>query len=134
MLPWITNKKTDSKSPITPSSVGYSQKAINRTSFIDQKEPTVDIFQSGLDVVIVAHFDGLMRDEIAVKMNPKEITFTVKEPQDKEQLKRMGYYSAEIARMYGWTKTFPLPSTVDTSTVKHTWKNGVMEIRAEKKR
>ena len=134
MLPWITNKKSESKSPINTNSVSYSQKAINRTSFIDQKEPTVEIFQTGIEVVIVAHFDGLLRDEIAVRMNPQEIAFTVKEPQDKEQLKRMGYYSAEIARMYGWTKTFQLPSAVDTATVKHTWKNGVMEIRAQKKK
>lgn len=131
MLPWVDSKKPESK---LPSSVSYSQKALNRTGFIGKKEPAVEMFCTANEVVIVAHFEGLLREEIAVKMNSKEVTFTVKEPQDKEQLKRMGYYSAEIARMYGWSKTFLLPSQVNTVTVKHTWKNGVMEIRAQKKK
>lgn len=90
--------------------------------------PPVDIFETeGHDLVIKAELPDMTREDIDVTVENNTLTLrgTKKPPVDvkEEQFRR-------VERHYGaFSRSFTLPTTVDSSKVGAEYKNGVLTIR-----
>ncbi len=95
-------------------------------------EPSVEFFQTSGEVIIVAYLPGVVRDEVKVEGSEKSLTVKILGPLDPQQINRMGYYSHEVVKLYGFSHTVNFPVPVDFSHVKATFKNSVLEVRIPK--
>lgn len=92
--------------------------------------PTVDIFEDGNDVVIKAEMPGMKKEDIDVKLSEGTITISG-EKKKEEKVEKRNYYRME--RSYGsFTRTFSLPSEVQTDRAKAQFKDGILEVRVPK--
>ncbi|MDP3742565.1 MAG: Hsp20/alpha crystallin family protein [Candidatus Micrarchaeota archaeon] len=96
-------------------------------------EPSVESFQTPTEVIVVAHLAGVVREEVRLEGGEKSLTIKIVGPANPEQIARMGYYSHEVVRLYGFSHTVNFPSAVDFSKAKATFKNGMLEVRMPKK-
>ena len=79
----------------------------------DVREPIVDVFDEGGEVVMVVELPGVSESEIKVDVQEDILT-----------LQTTG------ERKYG--KDILLPAKVDAATLQKTYKNGILELRAKK--
>jgi HSP20 family protein len=90
--------------------------------------PAVDIYESGNhELVIKAELPDMNKDEIEITVENNTLTLRGEKKMDssikEEQCHR-------IERTYGaFSRTFSLPTTVDTSKVAADYKNGVLTIK-----
>ncbi|KAF0143766.1 MAG: HSP20 family protein [Nitrospirae bacterium] len=97
---------------------------------MEEIAPKVDIFEEGGDVVVKAELPGMKKEEIDVNITNDKITISGEKKQE-EKVEKKNYYRFE--RSYGsFTRTFRMPSEVQTDKVKANFKDGVLEIRAPK--
>lgn len=97
---------------------------------MEEIAPKVDIFEEGGDVVVKAELPGMKKEEIDVNITNNKITISGEKKQE-EKVEKKNYYRFE--RSYGsFTRTFRMPSEVQTDKVKANFKDGVLEIRAPK--
>lgn len=90
----------------------------------------VDIFEERDDVVVKAELPGMKKDEIEVNITGDTITISG-EKKKEEKVERKDYYRFE--RSYGsFSRSFTLPSGVDTGKAKAQFKDGVLELRVPK--
>jgi HSP20 family protein len=88
--------------------------------------PAVDIYESGSDVVLKAELPGLDLKDVDIRIENNVLTLKGERKTDNE-VKRESYHRVE--RSYGaFTRSFTLPSTVDTNAVKADYKDGVLRI------
>ena len=95
-------------------------------------EPSVESFQTPSEVIVVAHLAGVVREEVKLEGGEKSLTIKIVGPANPEQIARMGYYSHEVVKLYGFTHTIQFPTSVDFSKAKATFKNGMLEVRMPK--
>ncbi len=95
-------------------------------------EPTVESFQTPTEVIVVAHLAGVVREEVKLEGGEKSLTIKIVGPANPEQIARMGYYSHEVVRLYGFTHTVQFTTSVDFSKAKATFKNSILEVRMPK--
>lgn len=95
-------------------------------------EPSVESFQTPLEVIVIAHLPGVVKEEVKIEGSEKSVTLKIVGPSNPEQIARMGYYSHEVVRLYGFSHTVNFPTSVDFSKAKATFKNGMLEVRAPK--
>ncbi len=95
-------------------------------------EPSVESFQTASECIVIAHLQGVLRDEVKISFSGNSLTLKITGPSDKEQLARMGYYSHEVSRWYGYEKTVQFPVEVNAAEAKATFKHGVLEVRVPK--
>ncbi|MFH0714121.1 MAG: Hsp20/alpha crystallin family protein [Candidatus Micrarchaeota archaeon] len=95
-------------------------------------EPSFETFNTATEILIIAHLPGVVKEEVKLSGDEKSLTVKIVGPNDKEQLSRMGYYSHEITRLYGFSKTIVFPAKVDFSRCKATFKHGALEVRMPK--
>jgi HSP20 family protein len=92
--------------------------------------PTVDIFEEGGDVVVKAELPGMKKEDIDVKLTEDTVTISG-EKKKEEKVEKKNYYRLE--RSHGsFTRSFSLPSEVQTDKSKAQFKNGILEIRVPK--
>ena len=92
--------------------------------------PSVDIFEEKDDVVVKAELPGIKKEDIDVTLTENTITISG-EKKKEEEVKKKDYYRWECS--YGsFSRTFSLPSEVQTDKVKTRMKDGVLEIRVPK--
>jgi HSP20 family protein len=92
--------------------------------------PSVDIFEDKGDVVVKAELPGIKKEDIDITLTEDTITISG-EKKKEEEVKKKDYYRCESS--YGsFTRTFTLPSEVQTEKVKSKMKDGVLEIRIPK--
>jgi len=97
---------------------------------LEELAPTVDIFEEGGDVVIKAELPGIKKEDIDVKLTDNTITISG-EKKKEEKVEKKNYYWME--RSYGsFSRSFGLPSEVQTDKVKAQFKDGILEIRVTK--
>jgi HSP20 family protein len=87
-----------------------------RAAIIEEREPLVDVFERGDEVVIVAEMPGVEKEKINVKVTEDGRTLIIS--------------GTDTDRRY--YKEVDLPARVDPSSVKTTYKNGVLEVRLKK--
>jgi HSP20 family protein len=90
--------------------------------------PSVDIYENDEhELVIKAELPDVKRDDIDLRIENDMLTLRGEKKMDSE-VKEEHYHRVE--RVYGaFTRSFSLPSTVDTTRVTADYKNGVLEIK-----
>jgi len=102
-------------------------------SFTDETEnarrgwvPAVDIFERGEDTVVRAELPDVRKEDLDLKVENNVLTLRGEKRRD-ETVEQEKYHRSE--RHYGtFTRSFKLPSTVDTSHIQARYENGVLEI------
>jgi HSP20 family protein len=99
-------------------------------SEIAEPSPTVDIFEEDGDVIVKAELPGMEKKDIDVKLTDNTITISG-EKKKEEKVEKKDFYRME--RSYGsFTRSFGLPSEVQTDKAKAQFKNGILEVRVPK--
>jgi HSP20 family protein len=90
--------------------------------------PPVDIYDSGKhELVIKAELPDMKRDEIEITVENNTLTLRGEKKMDSEIKEE---HCHRIERTYGaFSRTFSLPTTVDTTKVSADYKNGVLTIK-----
>jgi HSP20 family protein len=90
--------------------------------------PAVDIYDSGShELVIKAELPDMSKDDIEITVENNTLTLRGEKKMD-SALKEE--HCHRIERTYGaFSRTFSLPTTVDTSKVSADYKNGVLTIK-----
>lgn len=92
--------------------------------------PSVDIFEDKGDVVVKAELPGIKKEDIDITLTEDTITISGEKKMEKE-VKKKDFYRCESS--YGsFSRSFTLPSDVQTDKVKSTMKDGILEIRIPK--
>ncbi|MEW6675063.1 MAG: Hsp20/alpha crystallin family protein [Nitrospirota bacterium] len=93
--------------------------------------PNVDMYDRKNEIVVKAELPGVEKENIDLKITENNLTIKG-EVKKEEEIKEEDYYSREMS--YGsFTRTIALPSEVDSSKAKATFKNGILEITLPKK-
>lgn len=103
-----------------------------RLGLLEREEisPTVDIFEEGGDVVVKTELPGMKREDIDVNITNDTITISG-EKKKEEKVERKDYYRLE--RSHGsFTRSFRMPTEVQTDKAKANFKDGVLEVRIPK--
>lgn len=101
-----------------------------RAATLREMMPSVDIFEDGDDVVVKAEIPGMNKEEIDITVTDSTMTISGEKKQE-EKVQRKDYYRME--RSYGsFTRTFRLPTEVQSDKAKATYKEGVLEVRLPK--
>lgn len=89
--------------------------------------PPVDIYQNDQhEVVLKAELPGLRREDIDVRIENNTLTLKGERRQEKE-IKKDRYHRME--RTYGsFTRSFTLPSNIDTDKVRAEYKDGILTV------
>jgi HSP20 family protein len=94
------------------------------------REPAVDIYEEGDNIVVKAEMPGIELDDIEVTVTDNMLVLRG-EKQKEEEADEGGYYRSE--RVYGaFSRSIPLPAETDAQKATATFKNGVLEIRVPK--
>jgi HSP20 family protein len=92
--------------------------------------PAVDIFEDNGNVVVKAEMPGMTKDELDVKIADNVLTISG-EKKKEEKVEKQNYFRME--RSYGsFTRSFSLPSDVQTDKIKAQFRDGVLEITIPK--
>ncbi|MGQ9719948.1 MAG: Hsp20/alpha crystallin family protein [Candidatus Jordarchaeum sp.] len=105
----------DGKPQIKP--LGKGETPFKPTIEIEQQkeeEPLVDIFDEGKEIIVVAEIPGVRKDDIKVDATKNTIYIWVN------------------ANMKKFNKEIPMPCKINPKTVESSYKNRVLEIRAQK--
>jgi len=93
--------------------------------------PAVDIFETEDDLVLKADVPEIELKDIDVRVENQTLSLSGERKFEKEDSGK-GYH--RIERSYGqFTRTFTLPSTVDTEKVAAEYHNGVLTVKLPKK-
>lgn len=90
--------------------------------------PPVDIYENGNDeIVLKAELPGLQREDIDLRVENNTLTLRGERKRDNE-IKQEQYHRVE--RSYGaFSRSFSLPSRIDTDNVRAEFKEGVLSIK-----
>jgi HSP20 family protein len=92
--------------------------------------PSVDIFEEKDEIVVKAEIPGIGKEDIDVNITENTITISG-EKKKEEKVEDKDYYRFE--RSYGsFSRSFDLPTNIQTDKAKATFKDGVLEIRMPK--
>jgi len=92
--------------------------------------PKVDISETNGDLVVAADLPGLNREDVSIRIENNVLTLKGEKKREEEK-EGTNYYRVE--RCCGsFTRSFALPSTVDTNKVKAGFKDGVLTITLPK--
>lgn len=94
---------------------GNVRREAGRPKISEEREPLVDVFEDDRNVVVVAELPGVDRDKIKVRALERKLVIQATD-------KNRKYY-----------KEVSLPKPVKPETAKATYKNGVLEVKIEKK-
>ncbi len=88
--------------------------------------PVVDIFERGEDIVVRAELPDVRKEDLDLKVENNVLTLRGEKRRD-ETVQQENYHRSE--RHYGkFSRSFKLPSSVDTSHIQARYENGVVEI------
>ncbi len=92
--------------------------------------PRVDIFEEADNVVVKAELPGMKKEDIAVNLTDNTVTISG-EKKKEEKVEKKDFYRLE--RSFGsFSRSFSLPSEVDTSKAKAQFRDGVLEVKVPK--
>jgi HSP20 family protein len=92
--------------------------------------PAVDIFEKDHNLLIRAELPGLKREDIEISMENGVLTLHGERKRESEVEESNAY---RLERIYGaFTRSFSLPTTVDSSKIQAVYKDGVLEVTVPK--
>ncbi|MEM4718194.1 MAG: archaeal heat shock protein Hsp20 [Desulfurococcaceae archaeon] len=95
---------------------GNVRRIRGKPKIVEEREPLVDVFESGDEVVVIAELPGVDRDKIDVKVSEDGMALTINASNEKRK-----YY-----------KEVELPAKVDPASARASYKNGVLEVKLKK--
>jgi HSP20 family protein len=88
--------------------------------------PAVDIYEQNGNIVLKAELPGIDPKDVDVRVENNILTLRGERKLEKE-VKRESYHRVE--RSYGtFTRSFTLPSAIDTEKIKAEYKDGVLQM------
>jgi HSP20 family protein len=97
---------------------------------VEEMVPSVDIFEDKGEIVVKAELPGIRKEDIDVTLTEDTITISGEKKME-EEVKKKDYYRCESS--YGsFSRSFSLPSEVQSNKAKTRMKDGVLEIRIPK--
>lgn len=101
-----------------------------RESLSGEMEPAVEVSDSKKSVVVKVQVPGVAKENIQVNVTDDALTIKgeIKEEEKKEE---KNYYRREI-RYGSFSRTIPLPTTVEAEKAAAKLKNGVLKIEIPK--
>lgn len=92
--------------------------------------PPIEIFERGSDLVVRADLPGLSKDDVNVDVDNGVLTISGERRSEHEE-EREGYFRSE--RSYGsFSRSIPLPESVNEDQVNASFKDGVLEVTMPK--
>jgi HSP20 family protein len=108
-------------------SFGDGQEALTTSSFA----PAVDVYEDEHDIVLKLEVPGIDEKDLAIQVENNTLTVHGERKFEKDE-KEENYRRVE--RQYGsFTRSFTLPTTVDTESVSANYDKGVLKIKLAKK-
>jgi HSP20 family protein len=105
----------------------FSGRGLTKQAF----QVAVDIREEDDAFYVDAEVPGLAADDIKVDVEKNVLTLSGERRVEKEETKDR---FRRVERQYGsFTRSFSLPETVDTESIRADLKNGVLELRLPKK-
>jgi len=93
--------------------------------------PAVDMYDEGKEIVMKADLPGINKGDLHLDLTAENVLTLSGERKMEETVKKSGLYRVE--RSYGsFSRSFELPSSVDTEKITASIKDGVLEIRLPK--
>jgi HSP20 family protein len=121
------NTLQDRMNRLVHGSFGDGQEALATTSFA----PAVDVYEDEHSVTLKIEVPGVDEKDIDVRVENN--TLTVHGERKYEAQEKVENYR-RIERRYGsFTRSFTLPSTIDTNSVSANYDKGVLKIHLAKK-
>ena len=90
----------------------------------------VDIREENREIIITADMPGVQREDISLKADEEGLEITAEGSQEIKEENEKYIRKERSKRMF--RRTVQWPSKIDTETVKASYKDGVLEITAEK--
>jgi HSP20 family protein len=101
-----------------------------QNDYLGSWSPTVDIYDTGGEVVIHAELPGMKKEDIDIRVENNVLTVRGKKER-KEEVKEEGYFRSE--RSFGsFSRSFSLPTTVDVKKIAAEYKEGVLTLSLPK--
>ena len=92
--------------------------------------PAVDMYDEGKELVMKADMPGVKKEDLHLDLTENILTLSGEKKME-ETVEKGGLYRCE--RSYGrFTRSFELPSDVDTEKITASLKEGVLEVRLPK--
>ncbi|MGD9034796.1 MAG: Hsp20/alpha crystallin family protein [Desulfobacteraceae bacterium] len=92
--------------------------------------PAIDVSETGKEIVVKAEIPGMEAKDIDISLNGRVLTLKGEKKSEQEE-KEENYHRVE--RRYGsFSRSFELPSEVDSAKVKATYKDGVLKLNLPK--
>jgi HSP20 family protein len=101
-----------------------------RTAITEDLVPAVDIFEDKGDIVLKAEIPGIKKEDIDITLTDDSITISG-EKSAVEEVKKADYYRMESS-CGSFSRTFMLPSDVQSDKVTSKYVDGILEIRMPK--
>ena len=93
--------------------------------------PAVDIFEQGSDIVLKAELPGVDAKDVDIRVENNTLTLRGERKFDNE-VNKENYHRVE--RAYGtFSRSFTLPTIVDTEKIKADYRDGVLRVTLPKK-
>lgn len=92
--------------------------------------PSVDMYETDRDVVVVAEVPGLRADELNVNVRHNVLTIAGRTSEQKEE-QGAQFYRRE-RRWGSFHRSFQLPAEVDAERARAEYRHGVLEVRLPK--
>ena len=109
---------------------GWFRHSNRELPFFSETLPQIDVIDRDDEVLIRASVPGIKKDDLEVSLT--DHTVTIQGSSKTEEKEEKGeYYRHEISTG-SFLRTVTLPSTIDDSKVKATFKSGILEIVAPK--
>ena len=93
--------------------------------------PSVDVWEDKDNVYVEADIPGFDQKDIHLDLKGDSLIISAKKEETKEEKKKNYYYSERYQGSF--YRGITLPGNVDQSSVKATYKNGVLKVKLPKK-
>jgi HSP20 family protein len=92
--------------------------------------PPVDVYEDGHNITVQAELPGIQEKDLDIRLENNVLTISGERKLENEEQKDNFH---RIERSYGrFTRSFTLPSTVDTEHVNAEFENGVLKVTIAK--
>jgi HSP20 family protein len=97
---------------------------------MEEVNPSMDIFEEGDKIVVKAEMPGIKKEDVEVTVTDHTMRITGEKKRE-EKVEKKNYYWEE--RSYGsFSRSFQLPSEVQTDKAEAKFKDGILEVRIPK--
>ena len=109
---------------------GFFPRNWRRALPLRSERPNVDVINRENELLIRAEVPGFDKDDIEVRVTDQQVTISGQCRSSQEENKS-DYYRSEISQT-SFSRSFSLPTHVDGSKAKATFKNGILELTLPK--